>query len=492
MYSRISPVKDNVVTELAKSLGELLSSHNLVIDSRRVDTQSIFCAYPGSSDDGRRFIPDAIYRGAKFIVYESGIDLDITVAKYAVTDLMHYVGLLASLKYQNPSNKFRAIAVTGTNGKTSISHWLNQAYIHLDKKAAIIGTTGAGIYPQVKNYQVTTPDPITLQQLFFEFAKEQVDVLAMEVSSHALDQGRVNGTAFKSAIFTNLTQDHLDYHKTMEDYYLAKRKLFFWHTLENAIINVDDEYGKRLYNEVIAAKLGYTVLSYGINSGDMQASNIKIGLSGTSFTLQVNGQSQKVTVKAIGKFNVYNLLAVAATLYMDNYDLATIADIFSKLSPVQGRMETIIVDNQPLVVVDFSHTPDSLKSALSTLKEVEHSGKLYCVFGCGGNRDKTKRPIMGEIATTIADYSYITSDNPRYEEPLAIINEITSAIKLQNFTVIENRYLAIKKAIVTAKADDIILIAGKGHENYQEISGVKEPFSDVEVATEILAELSCN
>lgn len=479
-----------ILTRIISDLGYFLSIHDLVIDSRKVSNHSIFCAYPGFGNDGRKYIENAISQGAKAILYESGINPRLSILNIAVANLKHYIGLLAAYKYDDPSQKFYTIGVTGTNGKTSVTHWLNQLYTLLGNKTAIIGTTGAGIYPLITDYESTTPDPITLQKSLFQFAEQNVDITAMEVSSHALHQGRVNGVAFKTAIFTNLTQDHLDYHKTMEEYYKAKRELFYWRDLEQIIINTDDEYGKRLFDElsVDLKKISPppAIIAYGINSGALRASDVKITLSGMGFTIGYQGEAYPVQVKLIGRFNVYNILSVVASLLAKGHPLAKIVKLLGKLTPVCGRMDAIIEPGRPLIVIDYAHTPDALQNALHTLKDVEHEGRLYCVFGCGGDRDRTKRPLMGALATSIADFSFITSDNPRTEEPGEIIKEIVLGASSSNYEVIIDRAAAITQAISKASAHDIILIAGKGHEIYQEINGVKHHFSDFEIAKHVL------
>lgn len=493
MISLNSMVNFAIFTQIVNDLGNFLSEYELEIDSRKVGPNSIFCAYPGFSNDGRQYIENAVDAGARAILYEAGIKPEIKVKNIEVEGLMYYVGLLAAHKYQNPSRKFYTVGVTGTNGKTSITHWLNQIHSKLGNKTAIIGTTGAGLYTQTMDYASTTPDPITVQKLLAGFVREKIDFLAMEVSSHSLYQGRVNGVAFKSAIFTNLSQDHLDYHKTMEEYYLAKRDLFYWHGLEHAIINMDDEYGRRLVAElnqdiISARKYPLKIFTYGLSHGDLRAHDLSITLSGMTFTLEYKNQNIPVEVGVIGRFNVYNILAVVGSLIVRGYELAQIIPFLGELKPVCGRMDTIIEKNRPLVVIDYAHTPDALLNTLKTLKDVEHNGKLYCVVGCGGNRDTAKRPLMGNVATSIADYTFITSDNPRYEEPEKIIEQIVAGVANTNYTVVVDRTEAINKAISRAIANDIILIAGKGHETYQEIKGVKHHFSDFEVAKAMLVQ----
>ncbi len=487
MFSHKSQITFTEIAQLESQLGLLLGKcNNLVIDSRKINSGDIFCAYPGTLNDGRDYIANAVAKNALAILWEPGIKFEYRVENYPLKNLMHNVGILASIKAGYPSRSFFNIAVTGTNGKTSISHWLNQAYTILGKKSAIIGTTGAGIYPNVSDFASTTPDPITLQRLMSDFKQNQVDVLAMEVSSHGLDQGRVNGVNFNSAIFTNLTQDHLDYHKTMENYFQAKAKLFYWDSLENAIINVDDEYGRRLYQELKLENRKLNLVGYGINNGDLKAENICLTNNGMDFDVVYQGKKVPIHANIVGRFNVYNLLSVIASLITTNVNLEEISEIINRLNPVAGRMDAAIIPGKPLVVVDYSHTPDSLQKGLETLLEIRGEGRLICVFGCGGNRDSSKRPIMGAIASEIADVAIVTTDNPRYEDPQSIINEIVAGIKEPNYKVIIDRKEAILFAIRNAKPEDIVMVAGKGHEDYQEIKGVKFHFSDLEIVRELL------
>lgn len=494
MFRNRSKIDPNTIARLNYQLGFFIKSHDVVIDSRKATSDTIFCAYPGTVVDGRDFIPNSILNGCNVILYEerqSKISSEILNQKgltlIPIRNLQLYIGYIAALKHGNPGNKTYNIAVTGTNGKTSISYWLNQIYTHLHKKTGLIGTLGAGIYPHIIYNNMTTPDPVTLQGVFAEFATKKVDMVVMETSSHAIHQGRINGIKFNSAIFTNLTQDHLDYHGSMENYYQAKKDLFYWQNLQNAIINVDDGYGLRLSHGLkLDLKGQLNILTYGIQKGDVTANNIIVSISGTKFDLTYKNETVAIIVPIIGKFNVYNLLAIACQLIIDGYTLSQIAEILKYITPVRGRMDAIINVGKPLIVIDFSHTPDSLENALLTLKEVEHSGKLYCVFGCGGNRDKLKRPIMGGIAAKLADEVIITSDNPRFEEPNDIIDNIIAGIKDKEYQRIEDRKLAIKYAIDHANHNDIILIAGKGHENYQEIKGVKHHFSDLDVAQKLI------
>lgn len=489
MFSKLNTkVTKVVVEELLYKVDDVLKTHDeMFIDSRQVVPQSIFCAYAGTGANGCDFIQSAIDKGADTIFWDDPKSLKIAVTNFLIPNLMHYVGILAAHKYAYPSRHFKLIGVTGTNGKTSITHWLNQAYNHLGFKTAIIGTTGAGMYEAVEDYAMTTPDPITLQKLLANFLVCKASVVAMEVSSHALAQGRVNGAGFFGAIFTNLTQDHLDYHKTMDNYFAAKTELFYWHGLKHIVINADDHYGQLLIKQLTETKDGAELISYGIDHGDMKATNLQITLEGTKFVLEYRSQQIPVTVNTLGKFNVYNLLAVSSWLLADGYTLSDIAAVLPKLSPVKGRMQTIKMANRPLVVIDYAHTPDALSNALQTLRDVEHRGQLYCVFGCGGDRDKSKRSIVGKVAISLADNVIITSDNPRTEDPLEIIRQITEELPNSNkYKIIENRKEAIKYALTEAHAQDIVLIAGKGHEDYQVIGKEKYHFSDYEVANAVL------
>lgn len=494
MYSlHNSKIDQNKISQLIDKLGYLLKECNIELDSRKVDSSSIFCAYPGNKSDGRDFIADVIKRGVKYIIQEGNFDLSVD-NNYKIENLREYVGLLASYKYNYPSKKFKTIGVTGTNGKTSITQWLAQIYTNLGKKSAVIGTVGSGIYPSIKDSAATTPDPITLQRLCHEFLNENVYLAAMEVSSHALDQGRVNGIQFETAIFTNLTQDHLDYHLTIENYYQAKSNFFYWQQLQNLIINIDDTYGKHLYDGLKAENTVAKIITYGLNCADVTATDIVIGLNGTRFTLKYNLEKITITANVIGIFNVYNILAVASYMILDGYSLKAIADAIGAIKPVVGRMDAIFSENKPLVIVDFAHSPDALKNVLQSLHNVESKGRIFCVFGCGGDRDKSKRPIMGEIVVNNADYAIVTSDNPRTEDPKTIIDQIISGISVgtNNFAVISDRKKAIEHAVAIAEENDIILIAGKGHEEYQEINGVKHHFSDFEVVRDALSKYSNN
>lgn len=487
MISKLSKITLEQSTQLVDQLGTLLYENELQIDSRKLNNKSIFCAYPGTVRDGRDFINMAIEQNVQAILYEAHGNINIEYKNsYKVDNLMLHVGVLAASKYHYPSLSCKVFGITGTNGKTSISYWLSQVYNRLQHTVGIIGTTGIGIYPNIIYSDSTTPDPITLQKSFVEFREQKATIIAMEVSSHSLVQGRVNGTAFTTAIFSNLTQDHLDYHLTMENYYLAKKELFYWDNLENAIINTDDDYGKRLYHELKVDREELNIIDYGIDSGKLKALDIQLTIRGIKFKVSYNDECIELELNIVGYFNIYNVLAVIGTLLLDGYTLIEVKSLISDITPVCGRMDAISVEDKPLVIVDFAHTPDSLEKALLTLQQIENRGKIYCVFGCGGNRDKTKRPKMGAIATKLADHVIITSDNPRNEVAGDIISDIVNGVVNNNYQIIENRELAIKEALSSACINDIILIAGKGHETTQEINGVKAYFSDFDIAKKYL------
>ena len=377
---------------------------------------------------------------------------------------------------------FRVIAVTGTNGKTSTTHFIAQALKMAGFNSAVIGTLGNGLIGHLEPATHTTPDAIALEKIYENFTAQHVDFVSLEASSHGLVQNRLKNTDIFMGIFTNLTQDHLDYHKTWENYAAAKLKLFTDFNLKHAIINIDDPTGKLWAKTISAPTL---TLSLNSRQADIYVSDIKIhsnyitGLVHTPW-----GNNQLLTTKLLGPFNLYNLLSVIAALGLLQIPLNNILDYISQLKPIPGRMEAFGgTAGKPLIIVDYSHTPDSLEKALQALQaHCPDTGKLWCVMGCGGDRDKLKRPIMGHIAETLADYVIITDDNPRTENSHTIIADIVAGITpaQQPAIIIEpNRARAISHAIQSAKSNDIILIAGKGHETYQEIGHEKIPFSDI-------------
>lgn len=462
---------------------------HMTTDSRQVKKGSVFIAYPGQFADGRDYILQAAKNGAAAVLWEKqGFEWSdaIHLPNMGIFNLKHEVGKIASQFYGLPSEKLRVIGTTGTNGKTTCSHWIAQAFNTLNKKTAVIGTIGNGILDSkipLSAAHNTTPDSIVLQATLSTYVDQQVEVVAMEVSSHGLDQGRVNGVAFEIAVLTNLTRDHLDYHGSMQAYAEAKKKLFDWPNLRCAVVNVDDELGQRIAQERQTANLA--TMTYGLrNQADVTAKNIDIGNAGIQMQVVTPLGVADLKANVIGDFNVYNLLAVLSTLLASGVGLNQAVEAVSSVKPVLGRMQQFGGNELPLVVVDYAHTPDALEQALQTLKP-QTKGQLVCVFGCGGERDQGKRPLMAKVATSLADQVVITSDNPRNENAHSIINEILKGASA-NATVIEDRAEAIQFAIQSTHKNDVVLVAGKGHENYQEIAGVRYPFSDSELVQKAL------
>ena len=465
------------------------SVKDITSDSRKVQPGSLFLAYPGDKSDGRNYIADAIANGASAVLWESGGSSDSfewkaewAVENKPIKQLRAQASSIASQFYNNPSAKMWMIGVTGTNGKTSISQWLSQCFNHLGNKTAVIGTLGNGLPNQLSATENTTPDAVMLQEMLAEYVKQDVKTVAMEVSSHGLHQGRVKGVHFDVAVLSNLTRDHLDYHGSFEAYAHEKRRLFVENDLKYAVLNVDDEFGRKIDAELTDA--GTPVMSYGIDSGVVRAAELYFKDTYFAFYAHTPFGNAPVKANLIGRFNVYNVLAVLATLLASKVSLDDAVAAISHIESAAGRMQQLGGGDLPLVVVDYAHTPDALEKVLLTLK-AQASAKLICIFGCGGNRDAGKRALMGKIASEIADAVVVTSDNSRDENPDKIIQDIVGAMQ-GNYAVEEDRAKAISIGILSAKPHDIVLIAGKGHEDYQEIAGKKQYFSDVEQAQNVL------
>lgn len=451
----------------------------ITVDSRSVAPGDVFVAIPGAHSDGRNFMASAAALGASAILRESsaGIARGIAIPVLDVPDLAANLGNIADAFYGRPSAEICVYGVTGTNGKTSIANWLAQAYTLLGRPCGAIGTLGVSLDAHTWPTNNTTPDAATVHTILRDLKVAGAVAVAMEVSSHALQLGRVTGVRFADAIFTNLTQDHLDFHGTMQAYGAAKAKLFTDYPVQRRIVNADDPFGAAL----IARSLPGTV-SYGLDRGDVHADVVAISSSGMQLTLHFAGQTASVQTALIGRFNAANLMAVAATLLAENVAIDTVASVLEKLIAAPGRMQRVVTnstENLPSVYVDYAHTPDALAKALETVRETKPES-LAVVFGCGGDRDRSKRPVMGKIAADRADRIYVTSDNPRSESPESIVAEIVNGFAATPAsTSIVLRREAIHTAIAEAGANDAVLIAGKGHENYQEIAGVRHPFSDV-------------
>lgn len=459
----------------------------LVLDSRKAEAGHVFIALDGAKQHGMQHAEQAIAKGASVIMYEpkggGGALAEAigAVPTIAVDSLALKLGEIAARFYGDPSRELAVIGITGTNGKTSCSQFLSQV---LDG-CGIIGTLGWGGFGQLNKTLNTTPDALAVQQIFSEFVKTKMQSVAMEVSSHGLDMGRVNGVQFKGVVFTNISRDHLDYHGTMEAYLQAKLTLLTKPSVEFAVVNVDDAYSA----EIIAA-VPETVALWAVSAKGQKtqaaetlvAQNIAHTTEGMSFDVQWRDESQKIHVPLFGEFNVENTLSVLAVMLALGIGLAESVRRLSPIKPVAGRMESFGGGTQPLVFVDYAHTSDALDKVLSSVR-YHCKQKLWVVFGCGGNRDKGKRPQMGRIAEAWADHVIVTDDNPRDENSTAIVNDILAGcLNAQNtkVEVIQDRAVAIKTAVTAAARGDVVVVAGKGHEDYQEINGVHTHFSDKE------------
>ena len=460
----------------------------LAADSRKIRPGDVFVAFPGTHVDGREFIGQALQRGAAAVIAEAGANAhkNAGVPVIEVAGLGALSGELAHLVYGRPSEKLWLAGVTGTNGKTSVSQWIAQAMDALGQRCAVVGTLGNGFVDALVESPNTTPDAITLHAALAGFLDRGAKACAMEVSSIGLDQGRVNGAAFDVAVFTNLTRDHLEYHGTMEAYAAAKERLFVMPGLGAAVINLDDPFGSEL-----ARRLKGHVPTMGYTLGNAQratdevlaAENLRMGAAGIEFELR----GASIAVSVVGRFNASNLLAVAGALLARGERPEAIAVALEGIRPPPGRMQALGGRGAPLVVVDYAHTPDALEKALGVLRETAaaRGGRLVCVFGCGGERDPGKRPQMGAIAERLADLVLVTSDNPRGEDPQAIIDGIADGMEVRPQDEVD-RVRAVAEAIRTADVRDVILLAGKGHEAYQEIAGVRHSYSDLAAAMSAL------
>ncbi|HTD29258.1 MAG TPA: UDP-N-acetylmuramoyl-L-alanyl-D-glutamate--2,6-diaminopimelate ligase [Xanthomonadaceae bacterium] len=454
----------------------------LTSNSGKVRQGDAFIALAGASVHGLRFAESAMAAGAAAVVFEAPAPdgLNIPDGAIGVPGLRNKLGAIANRYYGAPSHQLVVIGVTGTNGKTSFVQLLSQALSLHGDIAGSIGTLGAGLVGKVVAGERTTPDVIEVHRLLAEMRDAGASHVAMEVSSHALDQGRVDAVAFDVAVFTNITRDHLDYHGSMQAYGEAKAKLFAWPTLRAAVVNLDDAFGASLH-----ARLPDGLRRIGVSSRDardavLRAENVRLGTSGIAFDLAIGEESHTVESRLLGRFNVDNLLAVAGALLALGWPLPVIAASLPQLEPVDGRMNRIGGDGRsPLVVVDYAHTPDALEQALLSLR-AHTRGALVCVFGCGGDRDRGKRPQMAAIAERLADRVIVTDDNPRSEDGDAIAAEIVSGfVHPELVRVQRDRTAAIAFAIARATIDDVVLIAGKGHETYQDIAGAQRPFDDM-------------
>jgi len=470
----------------------------LAADSRSLAAGEVFLAYPGSRRDGREFIPAALQRGAAAVLWErEGFEWNPgwRVPNLGVENLRGLAGRLAHEIYGRPSERLWMIGVTGTNGKTSCSHWIAQACSACGAKTAVIGTLGTGFPGALDAGVNTTPDAVLLHRSLAGLLAQGAQGVAMEVTSIGLDQGRVNGVAFGAALFTNLSRDHLDYHGDMESYARAKQRLFETPDLKHAVLNLDDVQGVQIARALAGrgiGRAGYSCFAgVAARSGlerYAEAHAIEVSPEGIAFEVRSSWGEARIESALLGRFNVSNLLGVLTTMLVSGVPFDRAATALAGLEPVAGRMQRLGGAGKPVVVVDYAHTPDALEKTLVALKDVAKAsgGRLAVVFGCGGERDRGKRPLMGAVASRHADAILVTSDNPRGEDPAAIIAEISAAIPVPH-EAIEDRRAAIERAIASAGAEDVVLIAGKGHETYQEVAGRRLPFSDALEAKQALS-----
>ncbi len=463
----------------------------LSYNSATVEPNDVFFAIRGYKSDGNTYIPDALSKGAKAVITDGTPEV-IDSRIYKVKDSRKAMAAMSNVFYGFPSKKMKMIGVTGTNGKTTVTSIINHVLQAVGKKTGLIGTNGNYINKRYIKTEHTTPESVELNKLLNEMVSDEVEFVTMEVSSHSLALSRVYGVEFDTVVFTNLSPEHLDMHNTMEEYFAAKRILFDSLKRINdkgnrtaAIYNCDDEYGEKIVSSAESERI-----SYGFGCGIFTAKNLKMDFDGMSFDVLVprNGEdTEKIHIKAnlTGRFNAYNILAAIAALKTFNISYKEITSAVKSFSPVDGRFNPVRLPGGAAAIIDYSHTPDSLLKAITAIREIldesKSNGRIITVFGCGGNRDKTKRPLMGKIASENCDEIIITSDNPRDEEPMDIIEEIKAGITRDNYIVEENRELAVQKAVELSKKGDVILVAGKGHETYQEIKGVKYHLSDKEL-----------
>ncbi|NMF97843.1 UDP-N-acetylmuramoyl-L-alanyl-D-glutamate--2,6-diaminopimelate ligase [Aromatoleum toluolicum] len=491
--------------DLASAILERLNKAGVVpagitADSRRVSGGDVFAAWPGLASDGRRFIGAAVERGAAAVLWDDrgGFRVDgLPVPSIPVAELRRLGGYLAHLIHGRPSDRLWTVGVTGTNGKTTVTQWLAAALARLGEKCGVIGTLGNGFPGQLADTLNTTPDALEVHRVLGDFLSAGGSAATMEVSSIGLDQERVNAVAFDVAVFTNLSRDHLDYHGTMEAYGAAKARLFAQPGLGCAVINLDDAFGLDQAHRLSGTGLpviGYTqsaaaTAAHGVRQ--LSAQDVRMSASGLRFAIVFEGVRRELDVRMVAPFNVSNLLAVAGALLARGMPLDEIVHAIAHLTPPQGRMQLVGGVAEPLIVVDYAHTPDALAKVLESVRATvaTRGGRLVCVFGCGGDRDPGKRPLMGEAARQLADRVIVTSDNPRSEDPEKIIDAIMQGAGPQAERV-NDRAQAIRIAVGEAGTDDVVVLAGKGHEPYQEILGVRLPFSDVEQAQIALREWS--
>lgn len=474
-----------------------IAIHGIQYDSRKVKPGDLFFATTGVQVDGRQFVKDVSAIAAAVLCeapYKAAFAND-----FEIEDLSAQKGEVASRFYGSPSEYLDVIAVTGTNGKTSVSHYVAQAFGLVGQSCGVIGTLGAGIDGNLEDIGMTTPDAVDLQRMLSELREKGAEVVCLEASSHGLEQGRLNGTRVSLAIFTNISRDHLDYHENFAAYAAAKKKLFNWPKLKKTVLNLDDEFGEILSkelqteiavsDELSVSQRQVTCMTYSLhrNDADIHCSSINYDRTGINATVVCGTEERALRSSLFGGFNLSNLLAVVASLLSYDVDFSEAIDVVSQLKNVKGRMDVLSESGRPTVVIDYAHTPDALESVLTALKQHANS-KIICVMGCGGDRDKGKRPLMGEVCGRLADQTVVTSDNPRNESPDEIVAQILLGFSPEAQVLIEvDRASAITLALSIAGTEDLVLIAGKGHEEYQDVNGRKIQFSDYAVVENYLS-----
>ncbi len=473
-----------------------VSIQDITADSRAVKPNSLFIALDGATVDGHNYIDKAVDAGAVAVIVSKPVTVPADVCVITVDDTRQAMMVCVPYFFDYPANRMRMVGVTGTNGKTTTTHMIRHILKAQGFKVGVIGTVHIMIGDTSYPIHNTTPDVVDLQHILHQMVQENVEYCVMEVSSHALALGRVSGVEFDTAVFTNLTQDHLDFHKTFENYLAAKCKLFEQVSAPNqvkdnkgAVINIDDSYGYRVMEKIMAPTITYSTLG----KGTLNASDVHMSTKNSQYTVNYKGESYPVSMNTTGLFNVYNTLAAIGACLQEGISMEAIDTALKTFSSVPGRFELIEEGQDFAVVVDYAHTPDGLQNILETAKAIKEN-RIIIVFGCGGDRDATKRPIMGRIAAEYGDKIYVTSDNPRTEDPVQIVKDVEVGVKEAlregtSYEVIVDRREAINHAIHDAKAGDIVIIAGKGHENYQILKNETIHFDDREEARKALKEI---
>jgi UDP-N-acetylmuramyl-tripeptide synthetase len=493
-------VRLETIEQAARWLKAHVGTGTLQTDSRRIQSGDAFIAWPGAANDGRQYVASSLQAGASCCLVESegaqayGFD-NSRIAHFS--GLKAASGLIAAAYFEQPSQSLDVIAITGTNGKTSSAWWAAQALntLRINERShqyscGLIGTLGMGTPGSMVATGLTTPDPVILQSELARLRDAGASACAMEASSIGLAEHRMAGVQVKVAVFTNFTQDHLDYHGSMESYWLAKRSLFFTPSLQAAVINLDDPHGEDLAADCKARGLTVITTSQIRSDAVLCAASPEHQVSGMTFDVRFAGHTERVSCPVVGDFNAANLLGVIGALLALGISISQACQAISRCTAVPGRMELIALPGQPLIVVDYAHTPDALTKALAALRGVAQArgGKLWCVFGCGGERDPLKRPLMAQAVQAASDQIVVTNDNPRRETPEKIADQVMAGFAVSRLAIHQelDRRLAIRWAAGHAASEDVILLAGKGHEDYQEVAGVRYPFSDTHEARSAL------